>query len=94
MRLQGPAVFWYGSLAAASATAVGHFPWFYTFNQLQAVIPQYSETYKYLFIYLRSVFGIPQSTIKLKEGGGGDLKCPSFKEGSLEIVIRVSSFKK
>ena len=70
MRLQGPAVFWYGSLAAASATAVGHFPWFYTFNQLQAVIPQYSETYKYLFIYLRSEFGIPQSTIKLKEGGG------------------------
>ncbi|XP_023322126.1 uncharacterized protein LOC111696668 [Eurytemora carolleeae] len=48
MRLQGPAVFWYGSLAAASATAVGHFPWFYTFNQLQAVIPQYSETYKKL----------------------------------------------
>ena len=33
---QGPLVMWHGSLAAASATAVGHFPWFYTFNLLQA----------------------------------------------------------
>ena len=30
----------HGALAAASATAVGHFPWFFTFNYLQATIPQ------------------------------------------------------
>lgn len=36
----GPGVLWYGALAAASATAAGHFPWFYTFNQLQAIVPR------------------------------------------------------
>ena len=36
---KGPVVLYHGSLAAAAATAVGHFPWFYTFNSLQAYIP-------------------------------------------------------
>ena len=35
----GPSVLYHGSLAACSATVVGHFPWFYTFNTLQAYIP-------------------------------------------------------
>ena len=32
---KGPVVLYHGSLAAAAATAVGHFPWFYTYNSLQ-----------------------------------------------------------
>ena len=36
----GPTVLYHGSLAAAAATAVGHFPWFYTFNTLQEYIPK------------------------------------------------------
>jgi len=28
-------VTFHGALAAASATAVGHFPWFFTYNTLQ-----------------------------------------------------------
>jgi len=36
---RGPTVMFHGALAAASATAVGHFPWFFTFNYLQAAIP-------------------------------------------------------
>ena len=32
---QGPLVLFHGALAAAGATAVGHFPWFFTFNFLQ-----------------------------------------------------------
>ena len=36
---KGPVVLYHGSLAAAAATAVGHFPWFYTYNSLQAYIP-------------------------------------------------------
>lgn len=36
----GPQVFWYGSLAAASATFVGHYPWFFTFNLLQEKLPK------------------------------------------------------
>lgn len=39
-RAKGPSVFYHGSLAAASATAVGHYPWFSVFNTLQATIPQ------------------------------------------------------
>ena len=30
--------------AAATATAVGHFPWFYTFNLLQEVLPTFQGT--------------------------------------------------
>ena len=48
MGTQSPVVLWHGAVAAASATAVGHFPWFYTFNLLQAVLPQYEETTKKL----------------------------------------------
>jgi len=35
----GPQVLWAGSLASAGATFVGHFPWFYTYNTLDAMLP-------------------------------------------------------
>ena len=41
---KGPGVMWHGAGAAATATAVGHFPWFYTFNLLQEVLPTYQGT--------------------------------------------------
>merc|ERR1712106_397460 len=41
--IKGPQVLWHGAGAAATATAVGHFPWFYPFNLLQSVIPAYTE---------------------------------------------------
>ena len=37
---KGPTVFYHGSLAAASATMVGHYPWFTVFNVLQEKIPK------------------------------------------------------
>jgi len=36
----GPGVLWHGSLGAMSATFVGHYPWFYTYNFLNAQLPQ------------------------------------------------------
>jgi len=36
----GPTVLYHGSLAAASATFVGHYPWFYTYNFLSEKIPK------------------------------------------------------
>eukprot|EP01147_Barroeca_monosierra_P006149 gene6149-7400_t len=36
----GPGVVFHGSLAALSATFVGHYPWFATFNYLNATIPE------------------------------------------------------
>ena len=44
----GPRAFYHGGLAAASATAVGHYPWFATYNSLQHYIPkpEKDETFK------------------------------------------------
>ena len=44
----GPRAFYHGGLAAASATAVGHYPWFATYNSLQHYIPKpdQDETFK------------------------------------------------
>eukprot|EP00122_Pirum_gemmata_P011133 Pgem_evm1s10307 len=39
-RAKGPSVFYHGALAASTATFVGHLPWFYTHNQLSALIPK------------------------------------------------------
>ena len=38
IRTHGILVTFHGALAAASATAVGHFAWFFTFNTLQVTI--------------------------------------------------------
>jgi hypothetical protein len=39
---------WYGSVATAAATFVGHYPWFATYNYLSQVIPQQDTTLKKL----------------------------------------------
>jgi len=39
----GPKILWNGSLAAAGATFVGHFPWFFTYNTLNDVLPKSEE---------------------------------------------------
>lgn len=36
----GPLVLYHGALGAAGATMVGHYPWFFTFNYLNATLPQ------------------------------------------------------
>lgn len=40
MKLGGPLILYNGSLAAASATFVGHYPWFFTYNFLSEKIPK------------------------------------------------------
>ena len=42
----GPKVLFHGALAASGATYVGHFPWFFTYNYLQAHLPHYDENSK------------------------------------------------
>ena len=48
MKTGGFRVFYNGSVATATATMVGHYPWFATYNYLNAYIPKYdaSETLK------------------------------------------------
>lgn len=36
----GVPTLWYGAVASAAATFVGHYPWFATYNYLSEVIPQ------------------------------------------------------
>lgn len=36
----GPQTLFYGAMATSTATFMGHFPWFLTFNQLNAIIPE------------------------------------------------------
>lgn len=45
---RGFSVLYHGSLAAFSATAVGHFPWFYTYNSLQEYLPRTEDPLKKL----------------------------------------------
>jgi len=47
----GPFVLWHGSIGAMSATFVGHYPWFFTYNYLNDALPKYDrkkELAKYL----------------------------------------------
>ena len=39
LRINGPEVLFYGSVASAVATFVGHYPWFLTYNFLTAHFP-------------------------------------------------------
>merc|ERR1711997_468616 len=48
IRTHGILVTFHGALAAASATAVGHFPWFFTYNTLQEAIPKTDDPLKKL----------------------------------------------
>mmetsp|Transcript_8807 Transcript_8807/g.17418 ORF Transcript_8807/g.17418 Transcript_8807/m.17418 type:complete len:342 (+) Transcript_8807:155-1180(+) len=43
MKVGGPQVLWAGALGSASATFVGHYPWFFTYNTLNASIPMPEE---------------------------------------------------
>ena len=41
---EGPGPLYQGALASAAATAVGHFPWYTTYNYLNAALPEISKT--------------------------------------------------
>jgi len=40
-----PTALWQGAVGAMTATWVGHYPWFYTNNQLREVLPPFEFTY-------------------------------------------------
>ncbi|GFR45009.1 hypothetical protein Agub_g6319, partial [Astrephomene gubernaculifera] len=43
VKLGGPSVLYHGALAASVATFVGHYPWFATYNSLNAWLPRYED---------------------------------------------------
>ena len=44
LKLSGPRVLWHGALASMSATFLGHYPWFFTYNYLSENLPKYGGT--------------------------------------------------
>lgn len=43
VRTHGVGVMYYGSMASATATLAGHYPWYTTYNYLTTIIPEYKE---------------------------------------------------
>lgn len=43
VRASGPSVLFHGSIASATATLAGHYPWYTTYNYLSRIIPDYKE---------------------------------------------------
>ena len=61
MRIGGPQVLYHGALGAMTATYAGHFPWFFTYNYLDATVPAYDSPFKQ---YSRSgVIGFASSVV-------------------------------
>lgn len=48
MKTHGPACLFYGAIATFTANFVGHYPWFFTYNFLDAKIPRYKTAGKKL----------------------------------------------
>ena len=46
VRKGGTKVLYHGTLASMSATFIGHYPWFLTYNLLNKNLPTYEETFK------------------------------------------------
>lgn len=44
IRSHGFGVLYYGSVASATATLAGHYPWYTTYNYLSKIIPEYKES--------------------------------------------------
>ena len=53
-RAEGPGPLYQGALASAAATAVGHFPWYTTYNYLNQLLPEISNTEDLLLSLARS----------------------------------------
>lgn len=61
VKMEGVPALYHGSLAAASATFVGHYPWFFTYNFLSEKIPKQDDPLKELG--RRAVLGFCSSAI-------------------------------
>ena len=49
LKKNGPRVLWNGTVAQCTATVVGHFPWFFTYNYLNQRFPVRESLYEELF---------------------------------------------
>lgn len=88
-----PTALWQGAVGAMTATWVGHYPWFYTNNQLQTSLPQFDFTFGK---YVRNAFiGFGSAAISdtcsnslrvLKTRVQTSLTPISYKDAAQEII--------
>eukprot|EP00239_Pterosperma_sp_CCMP1384_P012017 CAMPEP_0197859576 /NCGR_PEP_ID=MMETSP1438-20131217/34227_1 /TAXON_ID=1461541 /ORGANISM="Pterosperma sp., Strain CCMP1384" /LENGTH=351 /DNA_ID=CAMNT_0043476107 /DNA_START=241 /DNA_END=1296 /DNA_ORIENTATION=- len=64
VRVGGPSVMWHGALGASAATFVGHYPWFFTYNTLNELLPKYDRNTELPMYLARSaVIGFGASAV-------------------------------
>mmetsp|Transcript_20201 Transcript_20201/g.49552 ORF Transcript_20201/g.49552 Transcript_20201/m.49552 type:complete len:150 (-) Transcript_20201:97-546(-) len=61
VKLTGPRALYNGAIAASSATFVGHYPWFFTYNLLSEKIPEQDDPLKKLG--RRAILGFCSSAV-------------------------------
>jgi len=61
VKAEGVTALYHGSLAAASATFVGHYPWFFTYNLLSEKIPKQDDPFRELG--RRAIMGFSASAV-------------------------------
>ena len=83
VRIGGIPPLYYGSLAAFSATFVGHYPWFYTFNYLNKELPNYDNVLQNL---LRNA-GIGFSASVISDTCSNSIRVlKTYKQSSTELI--------
>merc|ERR1719450_1295294 len=88
-----PTALWQGAVGAMTATWVGHYPWFYTNNQLREVLPPFDFTYgKHI---RRAVIGFASAAVSdtcsnslrvLKTTRQTSLEPVSYMESAKQII--------
>jgi len=83
VRINGPMALYNGSIAASSATFVGHYPWFFTYNFLSEAIPEQDDTLKKLG--RRALLGFCSSAVS--DTCSNSIRvCKVYKQASLEQI--------
>jgi len=86
LKASGPLVLWHGGAAAAGATFVGHFPWFFTYNTLDEKLPKYTDPDDYIKKFARrAVIGFVSSVIS--DCCSNSIRvCKTYKQTSTEAI--------
>lgn len=64
IRVGGPLVLWHGWEGAIGATFVGHYPWFFTRNQMMEILPKYDRKKEFLnYLGVSAIIGFCASAV-------------------------------
>jgi len=85
VKSSGPQTLWHGGIATASATFVGFYPWFFTFNYLNDLIPKPDKDEKLKKLGRRAVIGFTSSVIS--DCCSNSIRvCKTYRQTSQEVI--------